>query len=106
MLATFGPCHGLKVAGIPAAGVAEPVASPQEQAFRDELRAWLAENAPGREPEGDLAGFEFRRDWQRRMHAAGWAGVAWPREYGGGPAPPLGEGGYNDARPPPPPPRP
>ena len=70
--------------------------SPQEQAFRDELRAWLAENAPGREPEGDEAGFDFRRDWQRRMHAAGWAGVAWPREYGGRGATLVEQAIYNE----------
>jgi len=57
--------------------------SPQELAFRDELRAWLEANHPGREPEGDEAGFEFRRAWQRTLDAAGWAGVSWPREYGG-----------------------
>jgi alkylation response protein AidB-like acyl-CoA dehydrogenase len=57
--------------------------SETEQKFRDELRSWLEANHPGREPEGDEASFEFRRDWQRRLHAAGWAGVAWPAEYGG-----------------------
>jgi alkylation response protein AidB-like acyl-CoA dehydrogenase len=57
--------------------------SPSEEAFRDELRAWLAANNPGREPAGDEAAFEFRRDWQRRLHGAGWAGVSWPEEYGG-----------------------
>ena len=57
--------------------------SPAEEAFRDDLRAWLAEHHPGREPAGDEAAFEFRRDWQRRLHAAGWAGVSWPTEYGG-----------------------
>ncbi|HEX8052954.1 MAG TPA: acyl-CoA dehydrogenase family protein [Thermoleophilaceae bacterium] len=58
--------------------------SPQEQAFRDELRAWLEENHPGEEPEGDeSAGFEFRRDWQRKLAEARWAGLSWPEEYGG-----------------------
>jgi alkylation response protein AidB-like acyl-CoA dehydrogenase len=57
--------------------------SPSEQAFRDELRAWLVDNHPGPEPEGDVAGFEFRRAWQRALHDAGWAGVSWPKEYGG-----------------------
>jgi alkylation response protein AidB-like acyl-CoA dehydrogenase len=57
--------------------------SDQEEAFRDELRAWLADNHPGREPEGDEAGFAFRRDWQRQLYEAGWAGVSWPQEYGG-----------------------
>ena len=57
--------------------------SPAEEAFRDELRAWLDANNPGREPEGDEAGFDFRRRWQRTLNDAGWAGVAWPKEYGG-----------------------
>lgn len=57
--------------------------SAAEQAFRDELRAWLAAHHPGPEPAGDEAGFEFRRAWQRELHAAGWAGVSWPTAYGG-----------------------
>jgi alkylation response protein AidB-like acyl-CoA dehydrogenase len=57
--------------------------SPAEQAFKDELREWLAENHPGREPVGDEEAFQFRRDWQRQLHEAGWAGISWPREYGG-----------------------
>jgi alkylation response protein AidB-like acyl-CoA dehydrogenase len=57
--------------------------SSAEESFRDELRAWLDANNPGREPEGDEAGFEFRRRWQRTLNDAGWAGVAWPKEYGG-----------------------
>ncbi len=70
--------------------------SPQEQAFRDELRGWLAANHPGREPEGDFAGFEFRRAWQRRLHEAGWAGVSWPQEYGGRGATLVEQAIYNE----------
>jgi alkylation response protein AidB-like acyl-CoA dehydrogenase len=54
-----------------------------EQAFRDEVRAWLGENHPGPEPDGEEAKFEFRRAWQRKLHDAGWAGISWPKEYGG-----------------------
>jgi alkylation response protein AidB-like acyl-CoA dehydrogenase len=57
--------------------------SPGEETFRDELRGWLEANNPGREPAGDEAAFAFRRDWQRKLHGAGWAGVSWPKEYGG-----------------------
>lgn len=57
--------------------------SPEERAFRDEVRAWLEENHPGPEPQGEEAKFEFRREWQRKLHAAGWAGISWPKEYGG-----------------------
>ncbi len=54
-----------------------------EQGFRDELRAWLEENHPGPTPTGDQAGFEFEREWQRKLHGGGWGGISWPKEYGG-----------------------
>ena len=54
-----------------------------EEAFRDQVRSWLGENNPGPEPEGEEAKFLFRRDWQQKMHEAGWAGISWPKEYGG-----------------------
>ena len=57
--------------------------SEQELAFRDELRAWFADNDPGLEPEDERAGFAWRRDFQRRLAEAGFAAVHWPREYGG-----------------------
>src|SRR5918998_4353117 len=58
--------------------------SPEEEAFRDELRTWLDENHPGEEPKGDEEeAFAFRRVWQTKLHAGGWAGVSWPKEYGG-----------------------
>jgi len=57
--------------------------SPNEQEFRDELRTWLAENHPGEEPKGDDAAFDFRRQWQKQLHAAGYAGLSWPEEFGG-----------------------
>ena len=57
--------------------------SPSEEAFRDELRTWLAENHPGEDPPDDDAAFEFRRVWQRKLHEAGYAGFSWPKEYGG-----------------------
>jgi alkylation response protein AidB-like acyl-CoA dehydrogenase len=58
--------------------------TPEETAFRDEVRAWLADNHPGEEPRsGTDAWIEFGRDWQRTLHAGGWAGISWPAEYGG-----------------------
>ena len=59
--------------------------SPEEIAFRDELRGWLADNRPEAEPTdgGEDAHYAWRRDWQRRLYDAGWAAPAWPTEYGG-----------------------
>jgi alkylation response protein AidB-like acyl-CoA dehydrogenase len=57
--------------------------SESEAAFRDELRAWFAANDPGTAPAGEDANYAWRRDWQRRLAEGGWAGVHWPREYGG-----------------------
>src|SRR5262245_3712949 len=58
--------------------------SPSEQEFRDEVRTWLEENHPGPEPDTGLEEvMEFRREWQRKLHEAGWAGISWPKEFGG-----------------------
>src|ERR1700704_3776190 len=59
--------------------------SDRETAFRDELRNWLAENAPEPKPTegGEDAEHAWRRDWQRRLYDAGWAAPNWPVEYGG-----------------------
>src|SRR5262249_32584186 len=62
--------------------------SPQELKFRNELRAWLQANVPAdwetRRTEDQLeARFEFLRAWQKKVYDAGWAGVAWPKEFGG-----------------------
>src|SRR3954454_23155495 len=56
----------------------------EETAFRDEVRAWIEANHPGPAPQGgDQVQYEFEREWQRKLHEAGWAGVSWPKEYGG-----------------------
>jgi alkylation response protein AidB-like acyl-CoA dehydrogenase len=59
--------------------------SESETAFRDALRAWLADNHPGEPPDdrGEDAVYAWRREWQRRLYDAGWAAPNWPREYGG-----------------------
>ncbi len=54
-----------------------------ELAFRDELRGWLADNPAGEAPESEDEHYAWRRDFQRRLAAGGWASVHWPREYGG-----------------------
>jgi len=58
--------------------------SDEDQEFRARARAWLQTNVPSspRPPHGSAAA-EFDRAWQRKLHEHGWAGVAWPKEYGG-----------------------
>src|SRR5215218_5204645 len=58
--------------------------TPDEVAFREEVRTWLAENVPRDErPSGGKALREWELGWQHHQYDAGWAGVAWPKEYGG-----------------------
>jgi alkylation response protein AidB-like acyl-CoA dehydrogenase len=60
--------------------------TPEEERFRAEARRWLEANVPtGKRPEiADIRGRrEWDMAWQRRMHDAGWAGINWPKEYGG-----------------------
>ncbi len=64
--------------------------SPEEAAFRDEVRAWLADNLPDdlRGRRGGAARFEaWGREWSRKLGEAGYAALTWPKEYGGGGAP-------------------
>ena len=60
--------------------------SPSEIVFRDEVRAWLKQNAPTKEANGesDMGTFiEGRRAWQKKLHEAGYVGITWPKEFGG-----------------------
>jgi alkylation response protein AidB-like acyl-CoA dehydrogenase len=56
----------------------------QERAFRSEVRTWLRRNAPTKtRPQSGRGMREFDLEWQRTQWEAGWAGIAWPVEYGG-----------------------
>lgn len=59
----------------------------QEEAFRMELRAWLADALPqvGPKPQRDdwTARRAYDANWQRMLFDAGYAGINWPAEYGG-----------------------
>ena len=66
--------------------------SPEHAAFRGEVRAWLAANLPSeicvddavdQRVAPDRETLEKRIQWQRTMHAAGWVGLSWPKQYGG-----------------------
>jgi alkylation response protein AidB-like acyl-CoA dehydrogenase len=64
--------------------------SKQHLEFRDQLRAWLKANMrrPWREELRDPKAtedslMETRREWQRKVHEAGYLGMSWPKEWGG-----------------------
>ena len=66
--------------------------TPEQEAFRSDLRGWLAANlspdlcvddAKDERIAPDKETFDLRRAWQRTMYDAGWVGTAWPQEYGG-----------------------
>ena len=62
--------------------------SPEETAFREELRAFFAERLPDglRDHRGGEARYDSDaiRDWSRTLQEAGYAGLTWPVAYGGG----------------------
>jgi len=58
--------------------------SDEDRDFRARAREWLQANVPkGPRPAGGHTASQFDRDWQRKLHDHGWAGVSWPKEYGG-----------------------
>jgi len=76
--------------------------SSADEAFRARARGWLAANPPARAervPHDDRSlaeEFALLLDWQRRLHAAGFVGLLWPREYGGHGAPPAQQAILNE----------
>jgi alkylation response protein AidB-like acyl-CoA dehydrogenase len=54
--------------------------SPEEAAFRAEVRGWLDEHNPGLDGLPDV---DAKRAWSRKIYDAGYAGLTWPEEYGG-----------------------
>lgn len=61
--------------------------------FREEFRVWLEKNKPADPgfllPQsfmevGTDEQFHFLRDWQKKVYEAGYLGMAWPKDYGGG----------------------
>jgi alkylation response protein AidB-like acyl-CoA dehydrogenase len=56
----------------------------EQRDFREEVRTWLAEHKPAGQRPDDAAGIRgYDSGWQRTQYEGGWAGIAWPREYGG-----------------------
>jgi alkylation response protein AidB-like acyl-CoA dehydrogenase len=52
--------------------------------FRARARTWLAENVPrSGAPMDGPESRNYALAWQRRQFEGGWAGLTWPRDYGG-----------------------
>jgi alkylation response protein AidB-like acyl-CoA dehydrogenase len=65
--------------------------TPEEAAFRAQLRQWLIDNLPDdwvtRPPGGYQWDEHEARTWSKKLYDAGYVGLTWPKEYGGGGAP-------------------
>src|SRR6202795_4605845 len=66
--------------------------SAEDEAFRAEFSGWLKANLPkggkGEDSgdvihEGSADDWNRRVEWHKKMHAGGWVGISWPKEYGG-----------------------
>lgn len=61
--------------------------TPEERAFRDEVRAFLKDNLPEELAGKVAAGKELSKEdllrWQAILHERGWLAATWPEEYGG-----------------------
>ncbi|MDQ0466714.1 alkylation response protein AidB-like acyl-CoA dehydrogenase [Caulobacter ginsengisoli] len=61
--------------------------SPEDLAFRDEVRTFIAENYPeqlrGKQDEGDDLGKDDFLAWHKVLAKKGWVAPSWPKEWGG-----------------------
>ena len=59
----------------------------EENAFREEVRAFVHEKLPENIRNKVTNGLRLTREdhvlWQRTLHARGWGGPSWPKEHGG-----------------------
>ena len=67
-----------------------------EAGFQREVHDWLVANLPPgwgspayQKPDDPEEKMRFARWWQRRLFEGGWAGLHWPKEYGGRGATPV-----------------
>jgi alkylation response protein AidB-like acyl-CoA dehydrogenase len=72
--------------------------TPEEAEFRARLRSWLEENVPAgwRSIRDHAEHDRMYREWHRKLYAAGYMGMSWPKEYGGLDLNPVYEAILND----------
>ncbi|MDP9238059.1 MAG: acyl-CoA dehydrogenase family protein [Chloroflexota bacterium] len=56
--------------------------SPDDEAFREAVRAFLSQELPERRPEG-VEAWQFARAYVQKLAGRGWLTLAWPAEWGG-----------------------
>jgi alkylation response protein AidB-like acyl-CoA dehydrogenase len=62
--------------------------TPDEATFRRDVRDFITQNLPGGSQKRGARRFEDAdREWSRRLGEGGYAGLTWPKEYGGSGAP-------------------
>jgi hypothetical protein len=61
--------------------------TPEEQAFREKIRAWVAQNLPKEISEKVRNSIRLSRDdmqrWAKILGKNGWLGWGWPKQFGG-----------------------
>jgi alkylation response protein AidB-like acyl-CoA dehydrogenase len=63
--------------------------TPEEAAFRKEVRDWLDANLDREQMQAQLSvgpqeeRIDHLRAWMKQLYDGGWAGISWPKEYGG-----------------------
>ena len=71
---------------------------PRIEAFKKEVKQWVTKNKPAPPtflmPQsfmevGTDEQFEYLREWQEKVYNAGYLGMSWPTEYGGGGMPEI-----------------
>ena len=63
--------------------------TPDEAAYRDRAREWLARNVAEHQAQDHAGDIAAARAWQARKAAAGYAQITWPKEWGGGGGTPI-----------------
>lgn len=59
--------------------------TPEDLAFRQQVRSWLEANLPKKK----LVTLADKREWHTKLYEAGFIGMGWPKQYGGGEARPM-----------------
>ena len=63
--------------------------TPEQEAYRAGVRKWLEANQPPpltteeKEKSDDQSQWERLKGWHKKLYHGGWAGLTWPKEYGG-----------------------